>query len=70
MLALVIVACVALYFALRSPRDMEEQHGGTVDTPAKRRALVAGTFVYMCMLGALLLGALWVVVNVVEVARL
>jgi hypothetical protein len=70
MLVLVIVACVALYFALRSPRDMEEQHGGAVDSPAKRGALVAGTFVYVCVVGALLLGALWVAVNVVEVARL
>ena len=69
MLAWVIGACVARYFALRSPRDMEEQHGGTVDTPAKRGALVAGTFVYMCMLGALLLGALWVAVNVAEAVQ-
>jgi hypothetical protein len=70
MLVVAIVAFVALYYALRSPRDMEEQHGGAVDSPAKRGALVAGTFVYVCVVGALLLGALWVAVNVVEVARL
>jgi hypothetical protein len=70
MLVVAIVALIALYYALRSPRDMEEQHGGAVDTPAKRGALMAGTFVYVCVVGALLLGALWVAVNVVEVARL
>lgn len=69
MLVVAIVALIALYYALRSPRDMEEQHGGAVDSPAKRGALVMGTFVYVCMVGALLLGALWVAVNVVEVAR-
>jgi Ca2+/Na+ antiporter len=70
MVVLAIIALIALYYALRSPRDMEEQHGGTVDSSAKRGALMAGTFVYVCVVGALMLGALWVAVNVAEVARL
>ena len=70
MVVLAVVALVALFFALRSPGDMERQHGGVVDTPARRGSLMAGTFAFMFMVCMLLLGALWVAVNVAEAVQL
>ncbi len=69
MLVLAVIALIVLYFALRSPRDMEKKYGGAVDTPARRGGLVAGTFAFMFVFCMLLLGALWVAVNVAEAVR-
>lgn len=69
MIVIAIIVLIALYFAMRSPRDMEQQYGGTVDTSAKRGALMAGTFMVMLTLGGVTLFVLWLLVNVAEVAR-
>jgi uncharacterized membrane protein YfcA len=69
MIVIAIIVLIALYYAMRSPRDMEEQHGGAVDTPAKRAGLMAGTFVFMLTVGGGMLFMLWLLVNVAEVAR-
>lgn len=69
MIVIAIIVLIALYFAMHSPRDMEQQYGGTVDTSAKRGALMAGTFMVMLTLGGVTLFVLWLLVNVAEVAR-
>ena len=69
MVVLAIIALIALYYALRSPRDMEEQHGRAVDTPAARAGLMGGTCAVMGGVGVLvvaaLLAALWAAAAVV-----
>ena len=69
MIVIAIIVLIALYFAMHSSRDMEQQYGGTVDTSAKRGALMAGTFMVMLTLGGVTLFVLWLLVNVAEVAR-
>ncbi len=69
MIVIAVIVLIALYFAMCSPRDMEQQYGGTVDTTEKRAGLMAGTFVFMLTVGAGMLFVLWLLVNVAEVAR-
>ena len=69
MIVIAIIVLIALYHAMRSPRDMEQQYGGTVDTTEKRAGLMAGTFMVMLTLGGVTLFVLWLLVNVAEVAR-
>lgn len=69
MIVIAIIVLIALYYAMRSPRDMEQQYGGTVDTTEKRAGLMAGTFMVMLTLGGVTLFVLWLLVNVAEVAR-
>jgi uncharacterized membrane protein YfcA len=64
-----IIVLIALYYAMRSPRDMEQQYGGTVDTTEKRAGLMAGTFMVMLTVGGGMLFVLWLLVNVAEMAR-
>lgn len=69
MIVIAIIVLIALYYAMHSPRDMEQQYGGTVDTTEKRAGLMAGTFMVMLTLGGVTLFVLWLLVNVAEVAR-
>lgn len=69
MIAIAIIVLIALYYAMRSPRDMEQQYGGTVDTTEKRAGLMAGTFMVMLTVGGGMLLALWLLVNVAKVAQ-
>ena len=69
MIVIAIIVLIALYYAMRSPRDMEQQYGGTVDTTEKRAGLMAGTFMAMLTVGGGMLFVLWLLVNVAEVAR-
>jgi len=69
MIVIAIIVLIALYYAMHSPRDMEQQYGGTVDSSTKRGALMAGTFMVMFTLGGVTLFVLWLLVNVAEVAR-
>jgi hypothetical protein len=64
-----IIVLIALYYAMRSPRDMEQQYGGTVDTTEKRAGLMVDTFMVMLTVGGGMLFVLWLLVNVAEMAR-
>ena len=69
MIVIAVLVLIALYYAMRAPRDMEERYGGTVDTTEKRAGLMAGTFMVMLTVGGGMLFVLWLLVNVAEVAR-